>query len=184
MALVKATVQQLNGTITLDSEPGRGTRFSIALPLTLSITKALIALVGDRTFAVPQAAVREITEIDPAALRRIGNREMVPYRGGTLPIVRLSRLFGVPESPRQSLHALVVGAGADAVGVAVDRVAGQREIVVRTTTDPMLKVEGVAGATDLGDGRVVLILNMSALVRAARSGGLEPVAVGHQARSA
>ena len=184
MAVVKATIQQLNGTIALDTEPGRGTRFTIELPLTLSITEALLATVGGRTFAVPQAAVREVIEIEPATVRQIENHEIAPYRGGTLPIVRLSRLFGIAEIPRRALHAFVVGAGPDAVGIAVDRIVGQREIVVRTTADPMLKVEGVAGATDLGDGRVVLILNMNALARAARAGGFEHAGGAPQTRSA
>jgi two-component system chemotaxis sensor kinase CheA len=184
MAVVKATIQQLNGTIALDTEPGRGTRFTIELPLTLSITEALLATVGGRTFAVPQAAVREVIEIEPATLRQIENHEIAPYRGGTLPIIRLSRLFGIAEIPRRALHAFVVGAGPDAVGIAVDRIVGQREIVVRPTADPMLKVEGVAGATDLGDGRVVLILNMNALARAARAGGFEHAGGAPQTRSA
>ena len=185
MAVVKSTIQQLNGAITLDSQPGRGTRFSIELPLTLSITEAMIATVGDRTFAVPQGAVREVIEIEPRRIRRIENHEIVAYRGGTLPVVRLSRLFGLAEQARPIVHAFVVGSGAEAVAIAVDRIAGQREIVVRPTTDPMLKVDGVAGATDLGDGRVVLILNMSALARAGR-GGAGPATGGavQQARSA
>lgn len=175
MAVVKATIQQLNGTIALDSVRGRGTRFTIELPLTLSITEAMIATVGERTFAVPQASVREVIEIQPATVRQIENHEIAPYRGGTLPIVRLGRLFGIAETPRRALHAFVIGAGLDAVGVVVDRISGQREIVVRPTADPMIRVEGVSGATDLGDGRVVLILNMNALARAGRSGGFERV---------
>jgi two-component system chemotaxis sensor kinase CheA len=185
MAVVKSTIQQLNGAITLDSRPRLGTRFSIELPLTLSITEAMIATVGDRTFAVPQGAVREVIEIERRRIRRIENHEIVAYRGGTLPVVRLSRLFGLAEHARPIVHAFVVGSGAEAVAIAVDRIAGQREIVVRPTTDPMLKVDGVAGATDLGDGRVVLILNMTALARAGGSGA-GPATGGavQQARSA
>jgi two-component system chemotaxis sensor kinase CheA len=77
-------------------------------------------------------------------------------------------VFGIAERPRRSLHAFVIGSGLEAVGVVVDRISGQREIVVRTISDAMIKVDGVAGATDLGDGRVVLILNLAALARRAR----------------
>jgi two-component system, chemotaxis family, sensor kinase CheA len=171
MTVVRSTVQQLDGRMSLHSEPGRGTRFTIELPLTLSITEAMIATVGDRTFAVPQTAVREVIEIDPADLRRIENHELAPYRGGTLPVVRLSRVFDIGERPRRSLHAFVVGVGTDAVAVAVDRIAGQREIVVRAMADSMIRVSGVSGATDLGDGRVVLILNLAALARAGQGPG-------------
>jgi two-component system, chemotaxis family, sensor kinase CheA len=184
MNVVKSTIQQLNGTLSLHTETGRGTRFRIELPLTLSITEAMIATVGDRTFAVPQGAVREVIEIDPAVLRRVDQYEIAPYRGGALPIVRLARLFGITESPRPRLHAFVIGTGLDAIGIAVDRISGQREIVVRAISDAMIKVDGVAGATDLGDGRVVLILNLTALARLARPSGDGDVLSRGHARSA
>lgn len=169
MAVVKTTVEELNGSITLQTTPGEGTRFVIELPLTLSITDALIAEVGDRVFAVPQAGVREVIEIEPGAVRRIEGHEIAPFRGGSLPILRLGRLFGVADRPRRALHVFVVGSGVEAIGVAVDRIAGQREIVVRGMTDSLIKVDGVTGATDLGDGRVVLILDLAALGRRARA---------------
>ena len=168
MGVVKTTVEELNGSMTLQTAPGEGTRFVIELPLTLSITDALIAHVGERVFAVPQGAVREVIEIAPAAIRRIEGHEIAPFRGGTLPIVRLGRVFGVPERAGRALHVFVVGAGVDAVGIAVDRIAGQREIVVRGMADALIKVDGVSGATDLGDGRVVLILDLPALARRGR----------------
>jgi two-component system chemotaxis sensor kinase CheA len=165
MAVVKTTIEELNGHIALQTTAGAGTRFVIELPLTLAITDALIAHVGDRMFAVPQANVREVLELDPASLRRVERHEIAPYRGGTLPVVRLSEVFGVAPQPGRALHAFVVGVGADAVGVAVDRISGQREIVVRGLDDRLIKVPGVTGATDLGDGRAVLILDLPALLR-------------------
>jgi len=175
MAVVKSTIQQLSGALSLQTETGRGTRFTIELPLTLSITEAMIAVVGDRTFAVPQGSVREVIELDPASLRAVEAHELAPYRGGVLPILRLGRLFGIPEHPQRSLHAFVIGSALDAVGIAVDRITGQREIVVRAFADTLIKVEGIVGATDLGDGRVVLILNLPALTRMAQpnSGGVD-----------
>jgi two-component system chemotaxis sensor kinase CheA len=178
MAVVKTTVDELNGSMSLQTALGEGTRFVIELPLTLSITDALIAHVGDRTFAVPQANVREVMEIDPATVRQIEQHEIAPFRGGTLPILRLSRLFGVAEAARRALHVFVVGAGQDAVGIAVDRISGQREIVVRGIADSLISVDGVAGATDLGDGRVVLILNLPELARQARTRGLRSGEIG------
>ena len=169
MDVVKKRVEELNGTIELQSVPGEGTRWVIELPLTLSITDALIAHVGDRMFAVPQASVREVVEIDPAAIRQIEQHEIVPFRGGMLPVLRLAHVFGLAPRPRRALHVFVVGAGQDAVGIAVDRISAQREIVVRSMADPLIRVPGVGGATDLGDGRVVLILDLVALSRAVRS---------------
>jgi two-component system, chemotaxis family, sensor kinase CheA len=171
MSVVRTTVRELNGRISMSTTPGKGTRFAIELPLTLSIADALIATVGDRTFAVPQSAVREVLEVEYGSLRHVEDREIAPFRGGVLPILRLSRLFHLTEHPRRGLHVFVVGAGQDAVGIAVDRIVGQREIVVRSMADALIRVDGIAGATDLGDGRVVLILDLSVLSRQARGYG-------------
>ena len=172
MAAVRAAVQEVGGILTLETDPGRGTRFTLQLPLTLAITDAIIATVGDRTFAVPQAGVSEVIEVDPATVRQLENNEIVPYRQGTLPLLRLSRIFGVPSASRARLHVFVTGRGAAAVGLAVDRILGQKEIVVRTFGDRFIKVHGVAGATELGDGRVVLILDVGALAHAGQLRGV------------
>jgi two-component system chemotaxis sensor kinase CheA len=165
MSVVLSVVRELGGTLSIDTAPGEGTRFLIELPLTLAITDAIIATLGGQTFAVPQTSVREVIEIDEGSVRAFENNEIVPHRGGFLPLVRLGRIFGMAARPGRNVHLFVVGSGASALGVAVDRILGQREIVVRPMTDPLIKSEGITGATDLGDGRVVLILD---LVRAAR----------------
>jgi two-component system chemotaxis sensor kinase CheA len=171
MSVVRSTVQELGGSIRMISERGRGTRFIIELPLTLAITDALIARIGTQAFAVPQAAVREVVELDADAVRVLQGNEVVPYRGDALPVVRLASMLGIPSAGGPRLHAFVVGAGAAAVGMVVDRIVGQREIVVRSTVDPLIRVEGLGGATDLGDGRVVLILDLATMARRARERG-------------
>ncbi len=171
MAVVRRTVQELGGSLRLWTEPGRGTTFTIELPLTLAITDALLARVGTQQFAVPQAAVREVIELEASAIRQLEDGEIVPYRGTALPLVRLSQRLGMESSDRSRLHAFVLGQGASAVGLVVDRIVGQREIVVRSTVDPLIRVDGVAGATDLGDGRVVLILDAAAIARGVRRPG-------------
>jgi two-component system chemotaxis sensor kinase CheA len=155
----------------MSSEEGRGTTFTIELPLTLAITDALIARVGNQTFAVPQSAVREVIELEPGAVRSVEGGEVAPYRGLALPLVRLSSALGVAPAPGARLHVFVIGAGPAATGLVVDRIVGQREIVVRSTVDPLIRVEGIGGATDLGDGRVVLILDAVAIARHVRLGG-------------
>ena len=104
-------------------------------------------------------------EIEPASVKAFENNEIIHYRGGVLPIVRLARLFGLDEKYERAFHAFVIGSGSNAVGIAVDRILGQREIVVRAINDPLIQVAGIAGATELGDGRVVLILDAAALVK-------------------
>jgi two-component system chemotaxis sensor kinase CheA len=168
MAVVRATVEELGGTLEVDTEPGRGTRFAITLPLTLAIIDAIIAHVGAQTFAVPQSAVQEVIEVDPDKLRPLEQNELLTHRGRALPIVRLGQLFHLEAAARPRLHAIVVGTGLSAVGLLVDRVAGHREIVVKTIADPLIHVPGVSGATELGDGRLVLILDVAALSRGVR----------------
>jgi two-component system chemotaxis sensor kinase CheA len=168
MAVVRTTVEELGGTLGVHTTAGHGTTFRITLPLTLAITDAIIAHVGSHVFAVPQSAVDEVIEVDASALQAIERNELLVYRGGTLPMVRLANLFGIDVKERPRLHAIVVGTGRDAVGLIVDRIAGQREIVVKTITDPLIHTQGVSGATELGDGRLVLILDVSALGRALR----------------
>jgi two-component system chemotaxis sensor kinase CheA len=165
MAVVKETVERLSGTMTLESEPGAGTRFIIQLPLTLAIADALIGRVGAESFAVPQSIVREVIEVAAADVRRIEENEIVPYRAGSLSIVHLSKVFGIDAPLPARFHVFVIGTGAAAVGFGVDRIVGQREIVVRAIADPLARVDGISGATDLGDGRVVLILDPTALAR-------------------
>jgi two-component system chemotaxis sensor kinase CheA len=169
MAVVKSTVEELGGVLRMETTAGAGTRFIVELPVTLAITDALIAKVGAETFAAPQGAVREVIAVPVSAIRALEQNEITPYRGGVLPLVRLSRLFDVADAARDTLHVLVIGTGGSALGLAVDRVVGQREIVVRAATDPLVKVTGISGATDLGDGRVVLIIDPAALARQMRA---------------
>lgn len=169
MAVVRKTVQELGGVMRMTSTPGSGTRFSIDLPLTLAITDALIARVGGQTFAVPQSTVREVVEIESSAVRALESGEVAPYRGSALPVIHLSSILGIPRSNDGRFHAFIIGTGAAAVGLLADRVVGQREIVVRAITDPLIRVEGVSGATDLGDGRAVLILDTAAIARLVRA---------------
>lgn len=169
MSVVKNTVLGLGGALSLDSEPGRGTRFTIQLPVTLAIADALILSAGGQKFAVPQSSVREVMEIEPDSVRAFENNEIIQYRGGVLPVVRLARLFNLDEKYERAFHLFVVGDGLNAVGIAVDRILGQREIVVRTINDPLIQVAGITGATELGDGRVVLILDAAGLVRSLAS---------------
>ena len=168
MNVVRESLQELGGTIRLETEPGQGTRFIIELPLTLAITAAMIARIGDQIFAVPQSAVREVAEIDGAAIRALQGVEMAEFRGVPLPVVRLAGVLDLPESRGDRFHAMIIGTGAAAVGLLVDRIVGHREIVVRSTSDPLIRVDAITGATDLGDGRAVLILDAGAIARQAR----------------
>jgi two-component system chemotaxis sensor kinase CheA len=173
MAVVKNTVQELGGFLNLHTQVGLGTRFTIQLPLTLAIADALTVSLSGQTFAVPQSSVREVLELQPQAITVLENNEIFSHRGNVLPLIRLANVFNLaPTSPEtrngKRLHVVIVGSGLNAVGLLVDRIIGQREIVVRPLTDPLVQVVGIAGATELGDGRVVLILDTAALLQVGR----------------
>jgi two-component system chemotaxis sensor kinase CheA len=132
------------------------------------ITDALLFEVGDQSLAVPQLVLREIMELDPEAVRRIENNEVIPYRDGVLPLVRVRRAFNLTAGQDAGRYVLVVGSEASMSGLVVDRVVGLREIVVHPVTDPLVALPGIAGATELSNGRVSLIIDAAAIVRYGR----------------
>ena len=163
MAVVHDTVRELGGTVSLESDPGRGTCFTLKLPLTLSIAESIIVSAADHTCAVPQGFIDEILQIPETEVRRIKQTEVIPYRDGVLPLLRLRGMFGLNGKAKSPLSILVLTSERGSTGLVVDRVHAQREIVVRPMQDPLIRVPGVSGATELGDGRPVLILDPVAL---------------------
>jgi two-component system chemotaxis sensor kinase CheA len=169
MDVVRSAVRALSGELSVESVAGRGTCFTIELPLTLMILDALLVDVGGQQMAVPQPALREVMQADVASIVTFENNEVVRYRDGVLPIVHLARLFGFPASNAAKCYLLVVGSEASPMGLRVDRLIGLREIVVHPVADPLVAMPGVAGATDLGNGRVSLILDPVALLQLAEA---------------
>ena len=163
MEVVRKAIEELGGRISMATKVGEGTAFTIELPLTLAVAEALIVSVNGQRFAVPQSAVREVMEVESTSTKILENNEIIPYRGKVLPLLRLARVFEMDYQRGEKFHVLVIGEEANAVGLAVDRILGQREIVVRAIKDPLAQSQGIAGATELGDQRVVLILDIGAL---------------------
>ena len=163
MDVVKKATEELGGRVLLETRTGEGTTFTIELPLTLAIAEALIVSVNGQRFAVPQSAVKEVLEVESASTKVLENNEIISYRGKVLPLLRLARVFEIDDKRGERFHVLVLGEETNAVGLAVDRILGQREIVVRAIKDPLAQSKGIAGATELGDQRVVLILDIGAL---------------------
>ena len=165
MAVVADALRELGGHLSLHTAPGMGTKFTLQLPLSLSITSALIITTQQQTCAVPQAFVEEIVQVPGAELRTINRTEVAPYRGAVLPFVRLGRAFGEPNSSQPLVTLLVIASERGSAGLLVDRVHGQREVVVRPLVDPLVCVPGVSGATELGDGKPILVLDPATLTR-------------------
>ena len=163
MDVVKRAIEDLGGHVSLVTKIGEGTTFTIELPLTLAIAEAFIVSVNGQRFAVPQSTVREVLEVESTDTKLLENNEIIAYRGKALPLLRLARIFEMDSHRGAKFHVLVLGEESNAVGLAVDRILGQREIVVRAIKDPLAQTKGIAGATELGDQRVVLILDIGAL---------------------
>jgi two-component system chemotaxis sensor kinase CheA len=163
--VVLKSIERLNGLVEVETVPGVGTKFIIQLPLTLAIISALLVEVSGRTYAVPLSAVVESIKFRPDEVHTISGRETLRIRDRIVPVVRLTTLFGLPEGPRpEKEYAVIIGRGEKRVGMVVDRLRGQQEVVIKAL-DPAISgaALGMAGATIMGDGRVVLILDVANL---------------------
>ena len=167
MDVVKQSVETLGGSISIRSERGKGTRFRIKLPLTLAMVDGQIVTVGDQVYVLPLVAIRECVRPASGSVRVIpGAGEVVVVRGSTLGMLRLHELFGlVPTSvdPGQGLVIILEHDGRS-LGLAVDALGAQQQVVIKHVGTELGQLGGVAGATILGDGRVALILDVPGLV--------------------
>jgi two-component system chemotaxis sensor kinase CheA len=168
MDVVRTNIEALNGTISLDSEPGRGTLFRISLPLTLAIIDGLCVGVGSEVYVVPLVSIVESFRPRPGEIKTIaGKGEVVVVRGKVLPVLRLRRLLSVggrADSETVPLIVIIEHQGAT-VGLLVDGVLGQAQVVIKSLEAHYRRVEGIMGATIMGDGRVALILDVQGLTR-------------------
>jgi two-component system, chemotaxis family, sensor kinase CheA len=168
MDVVRTNIEALNGSIQLQSNPGQGTCFRIGLPLTLAIIDGLCVSVADEVYIVPLGSIVQSFCPAPGELKTIAGRgEVVLLRGQVLPLLRLRRLFSVParaEAPAQGIVVVIENQGSK-VGLFVDDVVGQAQVVIKSLEANFRRVEGVMGATILGDGRVGLILDVQGLAR-------------------
>jgi two-component system, chemotaxis family, sensor kinase CheA len=170
MDVVRRNVKELGGKIEIRSERGKGSRFIITLPLTLAIVDGQSVAVGTETYIVPLISIVESLQLKTASVSRLsGKGEVFSFRGDYLPIVRLHELFGVEPRARALNEGLVVVAEGDGrrVGLFVDDLLGQQQVVIKSLEANYGHVEGVSGATILGDGSVALILDLAGLIRAA-----------------
>jgi len=172
MDVVKTNIGKLGGVVDITSAVGIGTKITVTLPITLAIISVLGVEVEGRSFAVPLASVEEAITLDERLVRNFDGREALTQRGATLPICRLARLFGleplpVPEGqPQKPVKPCVVIAsvGSRRLGFVVDRLVGQQDVVIKALGKSLKSVRGFAGATELGDQRVGLVIDVAALI--------------------
>jgi len=168
MDVVRRNIERLRGTIEIDSAEGRGTTFTIGLPLTLAIIEGLLVQVGDQRFVVPTLSVRESFRPLPKMMSAVqGRGEMVSVRGTLTPLLRLADHLHIPDAvtdPTQGI-VMVLEAGQDCRCVLVDALVGKQEVVIKSLGETFQDQHVFAGAAILGDGRVGLILDTTSLVR-------------------
>jgi two-component system chemotaxis sensor kinase CheA len=166
MDVVRTNISRMNGSLELDSQQGRGSQVTIKLPLTVAIIQALLVEVGNATFAVPLASVVEAVKVTKDDIKSVNGQAVLNLRERILPLLDLAQTFQIPnERTNDECYVVVVAIGAQRFGMVVDRLRAQEEVVIKSLGDFLANVQGVAGATITGDGKVVLILDMSDLVK-------------------
>ncbi len=171
MDVVRTNIQGLSGSVEVHTEVGKGTRFRISLPLTLAIIQSLVTGVDEHILVIPLTAVAETYRCDTSEIRYIDTQPAINFRGSVLPLVRLGMLFdesfafSVQDS--ENVTFVVVNTGGTRVGLVVDRLIGENEVVIKPLGSFFGDIPGIAGATILGNGRVALIVDVATLGRLA-----------------
>ncbi|MFZ3587901.1 chemotaxis protein CheA [Bacillus sp. DJP31] len=165
--VVKNTIESLGGSISIDSVQGKGTTFSIQLPLTLSIISVMLIELGKEKFAIPLSSIIETAIIKKEDILNAHNQKVIDFRGRVVPLVYLSDVFEVPEVLEAGLFlsVIIVRKGDKMAGLVVDSFIGQQEVVLKTLGNYLTTVFAISGATILGDGQVALIVDCNALIR-------------------
>jgi len=171
MDVVKTNIEKLNGMIDIDSEVGRGTSMKLKIPLTLAIIQALLVGVQEEYYAIPLASVLETVRINKDDIYTVENRSVMRLRDEVLSLVHIGDIFEVERVFDNSEHAYVVvlGLAESKIGLIVDTLIGQEEIVIKSLGEYLKGIEGIAGATIRGDGGVTLIVDVAALMQMAKS---------------
>jgi len=173
MDIVKTNISKLGGVIDVHSETGIGTKMTITLPITLAIVSALLIQAGKHTLAIPLSSVSEAIAFEEAAVRLVDGREVITLRGQTLPLCRLDRLMALESAPHSTSRrrfVVVAALGQRRLGLVVDFLYGQEDIVIKPLGKSLSAVRGFAGATELGDQRVGLVLDAAGLIEEVLAG--------------
>lgn len=170
MDVVRTNIEKLNGIIDVESEISRGSIFKLKIPLTLAIIQALLVAAQEDFFAIPLSNVIETVRITPEDVYIVEGKSVLKLRDEVLPLVNLSDIFEVEKilDAGQYLYVVVLGIGATKIGLIVDGLIGQEEIVIKSLGESLKGIEGIAGATIRGDGKVTLITDVSSLMKLAR----------------
>ncbi|MGF7045884.1 two-component system chemotaxis sensor kinase CheA [Paenibacillus sp. DS2015] len=166
MDIVRSHIENLNGLIDIETELGQGTCFKIKLPLTLAIIIGLLVKLNDQTFIIPMSNIAEIVRIRNNEIETVRGQSVILLRNQIIPIVWLQDHFKMPrgEQKKDHIQLVIVGSAEKRLALAVDELIGNQEIVIKSLGSYVGKVEGIAGSTILGDGKVALILEVSGII--------------------
>lgn len=165
--VVRTNIQKLKGVIEIDSELGKGTTFTIKLPLTLAIIQGLLVKAAQETYTLPLSSVVEVVAVDILNINTVNQRQVVRIREQILPILRLDKTLGIPSNVDESVegkYIVVVGLAQHRIGIVVDELLGQQEIVIKSLGQYLGHIPGITGSTILGDGSVVMIIDIAEMV--------------------
>jgi two-component system chemotaxis sensor kinase CheA len=165
--VVKRSIDALRATVELESVAGQGTTTRLTLPLTLAIIEGLLVAVGEARYVLPMSLVEECVELTREDVLRANGNQFASVRGQLVSYVRLRDWFGVPGEPPPIQQIAIASAGGLRIGVVVDQVIGQHQTVIKALGRMYQNIEGLSGATILGDGAVALIVDLPTIVRAA-----------------
>ncbi|WP_102692645.1 chemotaxis protein CheA [Rummeliibacillus pycnus] len=166
--VVKSTIESLGGNITIDSTEGRGSLFSVQLPLTLSIISVMLVEIEKEIYAIPLSSIIETSIIRKSDIMNAHNQKVIDFRGKVVPLVFLEEIFEVPrnETTEEEFHSVVlVRKGEKMAGLVVDSFIGQQEIVLKSLGNYLTNVFAISGATILGNGKVALIIDCNSLIK-------------------
>ncbi len=162
--VVKKNIQELKGSIEVHSTPGEGTTFRISLPITLAIIQALIVRAGDDAYAIPLTSVEESIRIRPDEIGTVEGREVLNLRENAIPLLRLSDAFGIETPLREKFFVVVTRAGDRQIGLVVDALVRQQEIVIKSIGERLKSIPGIAGATEVGENEIILVIDVGSLI--------------------
>ena len=170
--VVRENISKLKGIVEVDSKPGQGSRFILKLPLTLGITESLFVACGNETFSLPIENVIETIRVNQGEIQTVEGKEVITLRGQILPLVRLNDVFNLSQRgivEKKLFLVVIVQSVEKRIGLMVDQLLGRQEIVRKNLGEPLRNVRGISGATIIGDGRVILILDIPQIIENAES---------------
>ena len=180
LAILQEKVEKLGGALSLKSQPGAGTTFRIRVPLTLATFRGILVRAGNQNFMLPTTGVKRVMRVREEEIRRVENRETINFDGQLISLVGLASVLGLKPATEANgdsafVHAVVLGVAEARIGFVVDEILGEQEVLVKSLGRQLARVRNIAGATVLGSGQVVPVLNISDLMRSAAQSSRSPI---------